>query len=203
MRVSSLNTCLSATLSHCAVLIPQVLLQSTIHDGSQALLIDIVIIEVRTLQKREARENHLCVDLEPEIECGLMTSTLTMTFLFVFSPFLLVFFVSCQMQSHYALAELSQKRVLAHPVLFLWLTLYHPKWFPRALQILIEEMSLYQPKMESSTSGGSNWTGRGSRGNLRGESESEKEREIKWIYTVLVCMYVCMCISMSIYIYII
>lgn len=93
MRVSSLNTCLSATLSRCAVLIPQVLLQTTIHDGSQALLIDIVIIAVRTLWKIEAWENHLCVDLEPEIECGLMTSTLNMTFLFVFSPFLLVFFV--------------------------------------------------------------------------------------------------------------
>lgn len=41
----------------------------------------------------------------------------------------LCIFVSCQMHSHYALAELSQKRFLARPVLFFWLTLYHPKWF--------------------------------------------------------------------------
>ncbi len=42
----------------------------------------------------------------------------------------LCIFLSCQIQSHYALAELSQKRFLAHPVLLFWLALYHPKWFP-------------------------------------------------------------------------
>lgn len=94
MRVSSLNICLSTTLSRCAVLITQVLLQTTIHDGSQVLLTDIVIIAVRNQWRRKAGKNHLCVDLEPEIECGLMTSTLSMTFIFVlFFPFLHVFFV--------------------------------------------------------------------------------------------------------------
>lgn len=122
MRVSSLNICLSTTLSRCAVLITQVLLQTTIHDGSQVLLTDIVIIAVRNLWRRKAGKNHLCVDLEPEIECGLMTSTLTMTFLFVlFFPLpscFLCIFLSCQMQSCYVLAESLKRLFLAHPVLF-------------------------------------------------------------------------------------
>jgi len=133
MRVSSLNICLRATVSRCAVLIPQVLLQPTIHDGSQVLLKDIVILAARNLWRRKAGKNHLCC-LGARIECGLMTSTLTMTFLFVFPTSILfsLYFSYLVRSNHYALAELSQRLFLAHPVLFFG-TWSHPMWFLRAL----------------------------------------------------------------------
>lgn len=41
----------------------------------------------------------------------------------------------------------SQNTYFGSPCVVFWLTHYHPKWFPSALQIFIEEMALCLPKM--------------------------------------------------------